>query len=148
MLSLHRGWFIGFYAVGIALSIIYFCLIRHDESAGTANLLLVLTSHGLLVGAMALAKRGAHIRYIWRTFTIYQAVVGVIFVVCPSVMGMVGAFAAFVVIGYLHTRVVDLTPYLHVLDPKIKESKNDQYALWAMVCVVSLILFYWQCNFV
>ncbi|MBQ7659380.1 MAG: hypothetical protein IJS26_01355 [Alphaproteobacteria bacterium] len=148
MLSMNKWWFIAAYVLGVLACIVYVFSVEHGEAEGSANTMLMVASHGLLIGALALAPKAAHTRYIARTFALYIFIVGAMLMVCPPVMGMVGTFAAYVVVGYLHTRVIDLTPYLHVLDPKAKEGKSDKYALWVMICVVSLILFYWQCNFV
>lgn len=148
MLSMNKWWFIAAYALGVLACIVYVFYVEHSEAEGSANTMLMVASHGLLIGALALAPKAAHIRYIARTFALYMFLVGAMLVICPPVMGMVGTFAAYALVSYLHTRVIDLAPYLHALDPKVKESKNDKYALWALIVVVSLILFYWQCNFV
>ena len=153
ILSLKKGWFIFAYLVG-AMYFVYYLLWREDVTSDMefANIMLVVFAHIFTFGACAKSEKNATRRKVLaRELAIFVAVFSVFIFFTPKVMGLVGGYALFVVLGYFQTNALKSKDVLkHIPMAKSKDeavSLSDdrlKYALWIMLSAVPLFTLYWN----
>ena len=152
ILKTSKGWFIFSYIIGMMYFIMYILWKENNSEALFANGYLMILSHFCTFVALAICgNRVVRRQIIWKTFTIFVALLGVFIFWTPCIMSLVGGYAAFCIIGLIHIRLIkEQDMFGHIKKAESPEDasqlsdKQWKYILWAGISFAPLLLCYWQ----
>ena len=151
ILKEKKGWFIFAYLVG-AMYFTYY-LVWRERSADSvfANVMLVMFAHIFIIGAHALCKSEARRKLLWRTLSIFVACFSTYLFFTPETMGMIGGYAMFCAIGFVHTKLLkEKEMFAHISKAATAEEASEfsdkqwKYIIWGAFSVLLLFLLYWN----
>ncbi len=149
ILKIKRGWAIVAYVIGLLYFALYLWVEKNSEAA-FASIMIVVLAHIAGIWAMAIAPKSSRRKIIFRTFGLWFAVFSTVLFFTPTVLGLVASFASYVIIGYLHTSLLDdKTVFSNIpLGAVIVQDDFDgtrqwKLALWAIWTFTPLIA-YWN----
>ena len=147
-----KGWFIFSYAIGVMYFIYY--LLWHEKSydAQFANIMLLVLAHFLTIGASSICeKHPVRVKLLWRTLAIFVALFSCFIFFTPEVMGLVGGYALFCGIGFVHTKLIkEQEMFSHIKRAERQEDASEfsdkqwKYIFWIGLSLVPLFFCYWN----
>ncbi len=147
ILKAHRAWFWVVYILGLAYMAIYLVAAKNEGEAWFANMCILVLSHVFVVSAYVLTNSKMRQKLLLRTFACFVMAYGCLLTLTPKVLGLIGAYALFLSIGWVHVRIIKDTDILpnDGEGMSAKEIASSKYLLWIMISITMLFMLYWNC---
>lgn len=145
ILKIKRGWAIASYVIGLLYFALYVWVEKNSEAV-FASIMVVVLAHIAGIWAMVIVPKSSRRKIMFTTFGLWFAMFSMVLFFTPTVLGLVASFASYVVIGYLHTSLLDNKTILSHTPLMADCADNNQewkLALWAIWTFVPLVA-YWN----
>lgn len=151
LLKTNKIWFVVAYVVGLLYLVLYF-VTRNNSDAEFANLTLTVMAHIAFLVAIALDKKGARRKLLFRTFSLWIAVFGIVLFFTPMTLGLVAGYFSYAAIGYIQVNLIsgNILEYIPGGDAEVNPEKEETLSperwkkmIWIITTLVPLIC-YWN----
>ena len=151
-----KGWtFIAAYILGLSAFVMYEVIEKDNFMDGFgynlpagAHALVFFMAHVLSLSAAFLYAEGEKRRIILRSFALYVFLTGMLVLITPTVMGLIGGYTLFVLTGRYHIRFVDMDAMMAPFETKEENKEFSDHDIrltfWLMISIMMFVLSYWN----